>query len=122
MGKRPYAVMIVVTLALAPVAGLAQEKGRGAGGKAREHRSESAEKNSNAQWSEGATRGQERAAERRNPAAGEKRHPEPPRGKGNDRGEHADDDRAVPADRGRIRDANDKAERDEGPKPKKVKK
>jgi hypothetical protein len=51
-----------------PVMGLADEKTKGderAGGTAAEHRSEQAGESSNAQWSDDATKGEERAADRR---------------------------------------------------------
>ena len=69
------AVVGVALLGAGASIGYAQGKpaAGGAGGKAAEHRSEQAERNSNAQWSEGATRGQERAAERR---SGEAEHEE----------------------------------------------
>jgi hypothetical protein len=57
----------------APAAGFAKDddEGKGnAGGVAAEHRSERADERSNAQWSEGATRGQERAAEQRGQGSG----------------------------------------------------
>ena len=64
--------MAVIGLAISPSLSQGKEKDQGVGGRAEEHRSEDARENSNAQWSEGATRGQERAAERRSEKGGKK--------------------------------------------------
>jgi len=124
MWNRVYVVVVALTLALAPWTGLAQHKDSGAAGRAREHRSESAKKNSNAQWSDDATRGQERAEERRNPAAGEKTHPDHPRGKDHEPGKHDEDenhDPGKPKDRGADEHPGDKGKPDKSEKPKKAK-
>jgi hypothetical protein len=62
------AVLTVAGVAFAlPLAGRAEDKPKSgkAGGAAAEHRSEQAVESGNPQWSEGATKGQERAEERR---------------------------------------------------------
>lgn len=60
-----WVLLSTVVLCLAAPVLAEDEDDRGSRGRGAEHRSERADENSNAQWSDDATRGQDRAEERR---------------------------------------------------------